>query len=39
VPATAAAAAEALLSTHGETVYQIGEIRAADTAEPYVHYE
>lgn len=39
VPAAAAAAAEALLSTHGETVYRIGEIRAADMADPYVHYE
>ena len=39
VPAAAASAAAALLAAQGETVYRIGEIRAAATTTPHVQYE
>jgi phosphoribosylformylglycinamidine cyclo-ligase len=38
VPAEAADAAAALLAAQGETVYRIGEIRAAESTNPSVHY-
>ena len=38
VPADAADAATALLADQSETVYHIGEIRAADSSAPTVRY-